>query len=1075
MAHEHKSGIPNAHDRAADHPEWQGVVFSGEEFIQAAELNEAQTIARGRHDRLGRLIAKDGDRVEGAAAIPVRDPDPLVTVGQLILTDGKIYVGGDVVPVTGVVLDNVPMTGRIEIGVRRSVSYINHLTNPELLGLVEGSLAQGEAGAAREVVSIAWALITDAGNGDFIPVYIMQDGTILDQTPPPALAGVNQAIAIYDRGAHGSYIVGHGCRVTALGNVAGEQVFSIEEGEANINGFKRTRYAALRYAIAEDFDIEEVVGEPRVWPSGTQATFKTNRFPISTVNAVLVTKEVTATVARGTVAGGADALPNNSVSAIIEVKQGGTTYVAGTSYNRVGDTIDWSPAGPEPSPGSSYSVKYQYLALVTPDNITDTTITVSGGVTGTTVILGYDFKLPRIDQLCLNQDGEVEYIKGISARDNPLPPAVPSNLLALAEISNSWMGRPAVVNSGIRSIPYAEQWRIFNRVFDHERLLQLERIKNGIDAREPTAKKGIFADPLTSDFYRDQGVGQTASVGNGVIELAIAPSFFVSDLDKPVMLDYVEEVIIRQELSTGCMKVNPYQNFNPMPAALEINPAVDFWVESQTIWASPQTLEFNRGVRRDNGPLVVSSTGSSIVDQREQQAEFLRSIAVSFKIKGFGAGEVLTSLTFDGISVKPAGTQAANSSGEISGLFTIPSNITAGTKIIRADGAGGGQASASFSGGGVISTTVMRQTTTIERWDRMPIASSSSSSERGEGGGRGDSDPLAQTFTPAQARQLVGVDIKLCKIGNRSNSLLVHQVGVEVGIPNEDVIAEAFVPMADAVLGWKSARYNLPVLTLPDRASAFVVKTDDAEHSLSIASLGGFDAENQSWVGAQPYTTGVLLSSSNAQTWTPHQNDDLAFRIIAARYTATTKTVNLGSFNIVDASDLQVRADVEIPSSDCSVVFEVVRPGGRVIRLLPYQVVQLSEYVTETVQLRAVLKGTETLSPILFAPIVFITGKIAQVGTYVCRAIKLGAGVKLTSYFKAALPTGSTAEIEYDKGDGTWLPMPLIATEQLSFPEWVERKHEASGITATQGRLRITITGGPDARPLLGDLGAAIM
>ena len=65
MAYEHKSGIPNAHDRAVEHPEWQGVVFAGDPTrpIQAAELNEVQTISRNRHNRLGRLIAKDGDRV----------------------------------------------------------------------------------------------------------------------------------------------------------------------------------------------------------------------------------------------------------------------------------------------------------------------------------------------------------------------------------------------------------------------------------------------------------------------------------------------------------------------------------------------------------------------------------------------------------------------------------------------------------------------------------------------------------------------------------------------------------------------------------------------------------------------------------------------------------------------------------------------------------------------------------------------------------------------------------------------------------------------------------------------------
>jgi hypothetical protein len=188
-----------------------------------------------------------------------------------------------------------------------------------------------------------------------------------------------------------------------------------------------------------------------------------------------------------------------------------------------------------------------------------------------------------------------------------------------------------------------------------------------------------------------------------------------------------------------------------------------------------------------------------------------------------------------------------------------------------------------------------------------------------------------------------------------------------------------------------------------------------------------------------------------------------------------TKIVPLGSFNIVNASDLQVRADVEIPSSDCSVVFEVVRANGSVIQMLPYQVVQLAEFVTETVQLRAILKGTEKLSPILYAPVLFLTGTIATAGTYICRAFNLGTAVKLTSYFKAKLPTGSTVNMQYDKADDSWQAMPLITTSPLSDAAWVEQKREATAITATQGRIKITITGGPAARPMIGDLGAAVM
>ncbi|MBN9308800.1 MAG: DUF4815 domain-containing protein [Devosia sp.] len=1062
MAHEHESGIPGAYDRSAGKNEWQGVTFVGDRDVQAAELNEAQTIARQRHNRVASLVAKDGDRIEGAAAVVDVD------AGSVLLTPGKLFIGGDVLPVALATLYTVPMTGRVEIGVRVTKVWIDHEDDPSLLGIVPGTLSEGEPGAAREKVTIAWGLSGGASELPFVLVYTLLDGVIVDQTPPPSLSGINQVIALYDRESHGHYIV-EGCRVTALGKSGGDQVFSIQEGIANIFGYKRSRAAALRHEELEEWDIGEVAAESHTFVGATPNVFTTSRFPIAGVGTVLVTKRKTVSVTRGITVHGADLLPDSSIVEIESVVQGGTTFVETTSWIKTGDQVDWSPAGAEPAVSSQYDVTYLYRAVVVPSSFDDFTITIAGGVDGTEVLLAYDHKLPRIDRLCLNQLGESVYVKGVSAQalDKALPPIPPGDLLPLAQIKNSWVGKPEVENDGVYRRTYEQIDRMARVLENQVRLVQLERIKSSIDAREPTAKKGTFVDPFLNDFYRDAGEVQTAAVADGFMELAIVPTFYQAALSAPVMLDWVEEVIITQELHTFCEKINPYQNFNPMPGALSIEPAADFWTIQQTDWASPVTQEFNRGLRRD-GPLTVTTTTTQVLGEREQLIEFLRSIPIDFTIKGFGPGEILQSLTFDGVDVKPPGVITADGNGEITGTFVIPSNITAGTKAVVATGMASGEARTFFVGQGTIEITTMRRVTTIERWRRPPEESSSSS---------GSSDPQAQTFTVVEARQLVGVDVKLCAIGDQNNSLLIQQVLVENGIPTEDVMAEAFVSMLGATSGWKSARYNFPVLTLPAPDAAIVVKTDDANHSLAMARLGDFDAVNQKWVGAQPYSVGVNLSSANAKTWTPHQERDLTFRVVAAKFTnpGFTKTVPLGSFNLVDASDLQVRAVVELPSAACSVVFEIVRANGEIWRVLPFQVLQLTEYITETVQLRAVLKGTEKLSPVLYAPVWFVAGKIAASGTYVSRAFNLGSVVKLTSYMKAFLPAGATLTAQYDKADDNWQALPTVATEVLSFPGWVERKMEATGINAVQGRLKFTITGGPAARPLFGDLGAAVM
>lgn len=1073
---EHESGLPNAFDRAAGHPELQSVVWYGERpFLQGAELQDMQTIIRGRHDRLGSLVAKDGNRIVRADAIVD------VEAGTVTLTDGSIYVAGDIFPVEPKILTGIPMAGRTEIGVRLVKRYITSEDDPSLLGLVPGSLAEGEPGAAREVASISWAHIDDGGAGIFFSVYTLQDGTILDQTGPSILEPAMQALAAYDR-PNGNYIVS-GCRVTALGANAGAQVFAIEQGEANINGYKRTRLAALRHAEPEAWDELAIPGETHIYAGGASLTFEVNQAPIGHINDILLTMEKTVTLTRGAIASGADALPDANVLSVSQVKKGATIYATPADYALVGRNIDWAAAGSEPAAGENYQVTYRYRASVPADASTAKTFTVSGGATGGEVIISYTTKLPRIDRLCLQQDGSPLYLKGLPAQINPLPPAAPGDVLKLCQIRNDWMSTPAIsvdgINDGVRFLSAAEQARFNSQILDLVRLVQLERLKSGIDAREPVSKKNMFVDPFADDSYRDGGTEQSGAIADGMLMLSIEPTFYHADLAQAVTLDYVEEVVIAQDLKTACEVINPYQNFEPLPGALKLTPAVDFWTESRDEWLSAQTVEFNRGVRRDSGPLQTSSTADQLVDQRVEQLEFLRKIPVAFEISGLGVGEILDELTFDGINVKPAGVQVGDANGKVTGAFVIPANVTAGSKVVAATGRGGTEATALFTGQGTVEIDVMRRVTTINNWTRAQVTrsifdNSGNNSNNGRGGAA-SSDPQAQLFAVSEMRQVIGVDFHLCHIGDQANHLLVDQVSTDNGYPTANIAAEAVVSMVGAVNGWKSARFNLPLTTPVDRTHAFVIKTNDKDHSISIAKLGGFDAEAQKKVTAHPYVTGPRFSSVNAQTWTAHQDEALTFRVVAARYPVTTKTVDLGSFDLVRCSDLQVRAAVELPSAGCSVIFEIERANGTIYKLLPSQVLSLTEYITETVQLRAILTGTEKLSPILYAPVELIAGEIAEELTYVTRAFDLGEAVRVANYFKVYLPGGATIAMAYSVDGAAFIDVPVADIDPLSFPLWTERKYEKTPLTGTNIRLKLTGTGGPAARLIIGDFGAGIL
>lgn len=1080
MSFEHPSGLPAAYDRGASAPNRARVVWPEGVFVQGADLNEAQTLEARRNKRVGNMVARDGDRVSGADITVNRDAQ------SVSLANGRIYVNGDVRSVSAAVLTGIPMTGEVQIGVKLQYSLVTHEDDPSLLGLHPGTYAEGEPGAAREHEMIVWATEDDGQEGDFYSVYLVRDGTVIDQTPPPALTGIMQSLALYDRDANGHYIV-DGCEVKALGKVGADQVFSIEAGTANIMGWKRIREFAMRHAEPEVPDLEFVTAETHTFTGATGAstTVNVSRPPINSVSQAIVVKRVTETVTRGPVPNTPDALQFSSITEIEAVTQGGTTFATGT-YALSGDQISWAPAGAEPAAGSTYTVTYLYNALVTPDDVTATSVTVSGGVNGKPILLSYSSKIPRKDLLCLDITGRPVYIKGVSARINPRPPIAPTTLLKLAVIDNTWFDRPTVNNDGTRNYTYAAMKRYFDRVVTMLEQFDRSEAERDILSREPVSKKGIFTDNFVDDFYRDQGAEQTAAVNQGVLQLAIDPIVIDRVGGGIHTLDWSEEIVIRQDVATSGMKINPYMNFNAMPAGLKLEPPTDFWTDHETQWTSEVTQEFTAAPGQPPGRTSLNEVLAT--DQRAAQT--LRQITVSFRLEGFGVGENLEALTFDGVDVKPPGTQTANSDGIIEGSFTIPAGIPVGTRAVRATGAAGSFARALFVGEGTIDIVTMRRVNLVTREAPPPVivqqtiiqqvsnpVANWGGDNSGNGGGDNGPDPLAQTFTLPEPRHIVGVNFKFTEIGDRSNGVRVQLCTVLNGYPTNEILAEAFINMQTPQVGdLVQARFDAPVFLSSDREFAFVIMTDDADHAVAISQLGDVQTDPvtgaQTRVGAQPYTVGVMLSSANRLTWTPHQDADICFQIVAAQFSNATKVVDLWTGNFPDISDLVIRGAVEIATADARFRYELVRASGQVIAIAPGQNVEFSEFISEQVTLRAVLEGSSTVSPILYPGTVFVAGRIRSSGTYITRVFEMGASVRVAALFASRLPPGSSAVVEIDAVDDNWQPLPAAGSTVLG-GGWNEPRFEAPSFTAHEGgRVRITLNGSPGARPSIARLRA---
>ena len=85
----------------------------------------------------------------------------------------------------------------------------------------------------------------------------------------------------------------------------------------------------------------------------------------------------------------------------------------------------------------------------------------------------------------------------------------------------------------------------------------------------------------------------------------------------------------------------------------------------------------------------------------------------------------------------------------------------------------------------------------------------------------------------------------------------------------------------------------------------------------------------------------------------------------------------------------------------------------------------------------------------------------------------MGTAIKLISYLKTNIPSGAAITLEADAADDNWTVVPQVLQSPLTDPRWIERRFQLEGHDANPvGRLRITLTGTPAARPMAYDFRA---
>lgn len=1042
----------HADDKSDSVAKRERLLFIDGRYLQGAELNEMQSITQSRITGIGDALFSDGDIVSDGQ-ISVNS-----STGAVSAQAGKVYLSGAVREVPAANF-TIPVKGTVAIGIRMSTAFVSESDDKTLYNPAVGTRSEGEPGAWREIVSLSWGYSEDGGEGTFFPIYTVDDGVVRATETPPDLSSVSQAIAAYDvqSTGGGTYAVS-GLQLHALDDSESNQVYTVDAGKARVSGKSIELATSRRIVYAAEPDLRTIDTEITLADGSTSQRVDLAHTPVWSVTGVRITKRKTETVTHGSYTGCADALSETSVVEIVSVAQGDTTYTAGSDFKKTGDTVDWSPSGEEPATGTTYSVSYTYIESVEPENLDADGYTVSGAVAGTSIMTTYQQALPRYDRLCLTSEGTFTWVKGVGSETSRQKPTVPDGVLALATVDQSWRtGTRTISQDGTRVVSMSDMEALEARVDYALNQVSLNRLESDVSTREAGVKAGLFVDPLLDDSMRDQGIEQTGAIVNQCLLMPVTAS--VHELAGPTVPTgraYTNAVALEQPMRTGSMQVNPYLAFAPVPAEVTLTPSVDNWTETKSTWTSPITKTFNSSVYAPNGiwgyahgeTVTSTKTSTMVSGETTSKIEYLRQISVKFNVSGFEAKETLKSVTFDGIDVTPVGV-VADDSGTLSGMFTIPASVPAGSKTVAFTGGNGSYGEAVFTGQGSLTVQTLR---TLRVVTNILI------------------DPLAQTFILDADTQCTGADLWFTDCGGDAT---IEIRETSNGVPTKNVLARGKVKQADVVVsggGYTRITFDAPVFLSAGVEYALVVLADEAVTSVSIAELGKYDSTHGQWVISQPYTVGVLLSSSNASTWTAHQDKDLSFRILEADYTsAGSAEIDLGSATVTGATDLILLCVSEVPSSECAVDYVLTLPDSSQIHVDAGQTVKLTSAITGTVSAKAVLTGTADMSPLVWPGAELAEGIVAGDGDYYSRSIPATGAAKCTIVYDAYVPSGATVVPNIQKDSGSWETLTAGATTKMD-DGWVEFVWTAALSSVSALKMKLELTGTSAARPMAANI-----
>ena len=353
------------------------------------------------------------------------------------------------------------------------------------------------------------------------------------------------------------------------------------------------------------------------------------------------------------------------------------------------------------------------------------------------------------------------------------------------------------------------------------------------------------------------------------------------------------------------------------------SPSIDTWITTSTVTTTQTSTVYRSYVWGGSYDYSTtsesrSSLGSKVI--KDSEATYMRQREIKITSKTFPNSANNVRCLFDGrqVALTPLNTTTKGTTsgsvrpdveGNLEASFTVPANVPCGTVEVKLfDGNLEGTAQYRATG----RERVIQETILITRTVTTYI------------------DPLAQTFVLSDTRILTGVDLYFAN--KDSHSATVQVRNVEVGMPGKLLYTETVIPsekINTSTDGTAVTHVTFPnvVQCEKDTEYCIVVLTDSPKLSMFIAKLGDKTLDGSKYITTNPYTTGVLLSSSNASTWTPHQDMDLKFAIYGAVFESKGE-LNFSEVTTNNADRLLYTIDILNGISSQAVVYSNINNSG---------------------------------------------------------------------------------------------------------------------------------------------------